>query len=159
MKPHPKTLVLIALASGMIASAYLIGPAPAATTAPSGTAVARLAPQLRRQLHPRSSPAIVKTLRAPVPLLVGEHDAYFDESAVADKATAPTTTQAISECQPAPAQAASSDAAAKASIEMDGYRNVKALVCAPDGSWHGRAMRGTVEIAVSVDPNGNVSQD
>jgi hypothetical protein len=29
----------------------------------------------------------------------------------------------------------------------------------PDGMWHGRAMRGRVEIAVSVDANGSVSQD
>jgi hypothetical protein len=158
MKPNPKALVLVAVASGMIASAYLIGPAPAATTAPAGAAVARLAPPAPTAA-PSKLASNVKALRAPVPLLVGKHDAYFDESTVADLATAPTTTQAISESQPAPAQAASSDAAAKASIEMDGYRNVKALVRAPDGSWHGRAMRGTVEIAVSVGPDGNVSQD
>ncbi len=153
MKPRPKTLLLVALASGMMASAYLIGPAPAATTAPGGTSVARLAPPTA----PSRLASTVKALRAPVPLLVGKHDTYFDESTVADTAAAPATTQAIGDAQPAPA--ASSDTAAKASIEMDGYRNVKALVRAPDGSWHGRAMRGSIEIAVSVDPNGSVSQD
>ena len=42
-------------------------------------------------------------------------------------------------------------------IEADGYRNVKSLAKAPDGSWRGLAMRGTVEVAVSVDDNGRVS--
>ena len=101
----------------------------------------------------------MKALRAPVPLQVGGHDTYFDESAIADKAAAPTTTQAISDAQTASTPAASSDGAAKASIEMDGYRNVKSLARSADGRWHGRAMRGTVEIAVSVGPDGNVSQD
>ena len=157
MKPHPKTLVLVALASGMVASAYLIGPAPAATTAPAGATVARLAPTVAAPAVPTRLASTVKTLKAPVPLQVGKHDIYFDESAVTDTATAPPTTQAIGDVQPAPA--AASDTAAKARIEMDGYRNVKALVRAPDGKWHGRAMRGSVEIAVSVGPDGNVSQD
>ena len=42
-------------------------------------------------------------------------------------------------------------------IEQDGYRNVRALVKGVDGVWHGRAMRGSTEIAVSVDGSGSVS--
>ncbi len=152
MKPYPKTLVLIALASGMLASAYLIAPAPAATTGPVAAG-----PMTR--LVPSPVPTLVasniKALQAPVPLLVGKHDQYFDTSTVTD--TAPTT--AFKPLDGQQVSTAPSDAMAKNSIEMDGYRNVRGLVRAPDGSWHGRAMRGRTEIAVSVDPNGSVSQD
>ena len=152
MKPHPKTLVLVALASGMLASAYLIAPAPAATTGPAAARpVTRLAPAP----VPSAVASNIKTLQAPVPLLVGKHDQYFDTSTVMETAgTAALKTTGVQ-----PDSAAASDAMAKNSIEMDGYRNVRGLVRAPDGSWHGRAMRGRTEIAVSVDPNGSVSQD
>jgi hypothetical protein len=148
MKPTPKTLVLIALASGMVVSAYLIRPAPAATTAPA-------APLAMAAVTPSRPGVSIKTLQAPVPLLLGKHDQYFDVSSVPD--TAATTVLGSSDSQQVTATA--EDAAAKASIQMDGYRNVRALVRAPDGSWHGRAMRGGTEIAVSVDSTGNVSQD
>jgi hypothetical protein len=42
-------------------------------------------------------------------------------------------------------------------IETDGYKKVDALVQGPDGVWRGRALRGETEVAVSVDPAGNVS--
>ena len=152
MKPHPKTLVLVALASGMLASAYLIAPAPAATTGPAADRpVTRLAPAP----VPSRLASNVKALQAPVPLLVGKHDKYFDESTVPEAAAA----SGVKTTNGQQASAAPSDSMAKSSIEMDGYRNVRALVRAPDGSWHGRAMRGGTEIAVSVDPNGSVSQD
>ena len=152
MKPHPQTLVLVALASGMLASAYLIAPAPAATTVPAtAQPVTRLAPAP----VPTKLASNVKTLKAPVPLLVGKHDQYFDVSTVPE--TAPTPAVKPTDVQQV--SAAASDSIAKSSIELDGYRNVRGLARAPDGSWHGRAMRGATEIAVSVDPNGNVSQD
>jgi hypothetical protein len=152
MKPYPKTLVLVALASGMLASAYLIAPAPAATTVPAtAQPVTRLAPAP----IPSRLASNVKTLKAPVPLLVGKHDQYFDTSTVPETAATP----AVKTTDVQQVSAAPTDSMAKSSIEMDGYRNVRALVRAPDGSWHGRAMRGGTEIAVSVDPNGNVSQD
>ena len=155
MKPSPKTLILVALASGMVVSAYLIGPAPAATTAPT-------APLAVAAVTPSQPGSRIKTLQAPVPLLVGKHDQYFDVSSVPDTAipgatAAGTPGAAVGDNQQA--STAADDAAAKASIQMDGYRNVRGLVRAPDGSWHGRAMRGGTEIAVSVDSTGNVSQD
>ena len=151
MKPHPKTLVLVALASGMLASAYLIAPAPAATTVPAAMPMARQAPAA----VPSKLASNVKTLQAPVPLLVGKHDQYFDASAGPEAAA----TNGIKTTDVQQASTAPNDSSAKTSIEMDGYRKVRALVRTPDGSWHGRAMRGGTEIAVSVDPNGNVSQD
>ena len=153
MKPPAKTLALVALASGMLASAYFIDPAPAATAV---LAAPRQVPSLPMAASPSKPASTIKTLKAPVPLLVGRHDQYFDVNSVPDTAAPVQTASATAGESPTPA---SSDAAAKASIEMDGYRNVRALVRAPDGKWRGRAMRGGTEIAVSVDPTGNVSQD
>ena len=52
---------------------------------------------------------------------------------------------------------AGSEAAAKAAIEADGYRQVKGLARGSDGQWRGRALRGSAEVAVTVDVRGNVS--
>ncbi len=54
---------------------------------------------------------------------------------------------------------AGGDSEAKAAIELDGYKNVRALVKGPDGLWRGRAMRGRTEITVRVDATGNVSAE
>jgi hypothetical protein len=169
MKPRPKIFALVALAFGMLASAYLIGPAPAAATAPiavlasASPATARPASAIAMAAVTPSKPAsTIKTLRAPVPLQIGKHDQYFDVSSVPDTvvpgSTAPGTAPAAAG-DGQQASAIADDATAKASIQTDGYRNVRGLVRASDGSWHGRAMRGSTEIAVSVDPTGNVSQD
>jgi hypothetical protein len=58
-----------------------------------------------------------------------------------------------------PDKKAPSNAAAKAIVEADGYKNVRSLVQAPDGTWRGRAMRGAVEITIIVDANGSVLAD
>lgn len=52
---------------------------------------------------------------------------------------------------------AGSEAAARSAIERDGYRQVKGLSRAADGAWHGKALRGNSEVAVTVDTRGNVS--
>ena len=52
-----------------------------------------------------------------------------------------------------------SEASAKTLIEADGYRRVTGLAMGADGSWHGKALRGNTEVAVSVDARGNVSAE
>ena len=49
-------------------------------------------------------------------------------------------------------------AIAQKRIEADGYKNVQGLALGSDGLWHGRAMRGSTEIQVTVDRQGNVIQ-
>ena len=160
MKPNFKTLALVALASGMLASAYLMGPAPAATNPTASATTSAAAPARPAPLLASATPAKpenripesrLKVLGAPVPLAVTKHDQYFDTSSVADTKAPPPgpTIEALT----------ADDGAAKTAIEQDGYRNVRGLVRASDGRWHGRALRGSTEIAVSVDPNGNVAQD
>jgi len=152
--PHPKTIALVAVAAGMLTGAYLLAPvpAPAAQAAPAALPVARQAPVAASS----RLTSYVKTFQAPVPLVVGKHDQYFDASPAPEAASNQTQPKTAPDVQQAEAP---SDTAAKTSIELDGYRNVRGLVKLPDGMWHGRAMRGRVEIAVSVDANGSVAQD
>ena len=49
-------------------------------------------------------------------------------------------------------------AIAQKRIEADGYKNVQGLALGSDGLWHGRAMRGSTEVEVTVDRQGNVIQ-
>jgi hypothetical protein len=47
--------------------------------------------------------------------------------------------------------------AAKAAIEADGYKGVRALVRGSDGVWKASALRGQTEVLLSVSPTGGVS--
>lgn len=44
-------------------------------------------------------------------------------------------------------------------IEAEGFTRVSGLKREADGSWAGRAMRGTSNVAVRVDQRGNVSAE
>ncbi len=48
---------------------------------------------------------------------------------------------------------------ARAAIEADGYKKVRAMNKAADGTWRARALRGATEVALRVDSTGNVSAD
>lgn len=50
-----------------------------------------------------------------------------------------------------------SEAAAKAAIEADGYKNVRALARGSDGVWKATALRGQAEVQLSVGLTGTVS--
>ena len=58
----------------------------------------------------------------------------------------------------APGQSVAQAAIAQKRIEADGYKNVQGLALGPDGLWHGRALRGSTEVQVTVDRQGNVKQ-
>jgi hypothetical protein len=51
----------------------------------------------------------------------------------------------------------SSERTARAAIERDGYSGVSSLRRRTDGLWSGRAVRGSVEIEVTVDSAGKVT--
>jgi hypothetical protein len=161
-----RTLVLLVVAGGMLGSGYLIGPAPGATTA---GAVVRAASASLAKLTPAPQPTSkVKMVRPPVPLQVGGHDQYFvsapAEAVATETQTAAATMGTTGATGDKPVDKpfddqGGSNFAAKAAIEQDGYRNVRALVKTADGTWRGRAMRGSTEISVTVDANGSVSAD
>jgi hypothetical protein len=52
--------------------------------------------------------------------------------------------------------ATASEAAAKSQLEARGYTGVKQLTRDSAGNWTGKAMKNNVEIAVTLDPKGNV---
>jgi hypothetical protein len=85
--------------------------------------------------------------RAPVPLLMRTRPPVV----VLDSDTAPVSA-------PRPA-GNSTRSAAKASIEADGYKGVRMLSKGLSGGWHATALRGTTEISITVDAQGNVSAD
>lgn len=87
--------------------------------------------------------------------------AMFAATGIAVAQTTPTTPPAaptIPKTPPAGATTSTSAAAAKAQIEASGYTGVKALKRQEDGSWQARATKNNVEVAVSVDGRGNVTQ-
>src|SRR5471030_2608046 len=105
MKPPPQTLVLVALASGMLASAYMIAPAPGATASASPHLL------VARIVAPTPPPVSnIKTFQAPVPLLISAHSDFF--TALPDDAT-PAKSPEIATAP----RARADDATAKAAIE------------------------------------------
>jgi len=53
--------------------------------------------------------------------------------------------------------ASGAEAAARYKFEQAGFHDVKGLSRSPDGIWSGRAVKGGVEMAVSMDAAGNVA--
>jgi len=115
------------------ADAAIVAPIPAQQVAAEAT----LPPQAR-------TAAPILAARPPVPLLLSPHPPRQ------------TTDSPPAEATPEKATAEAA-ARAKALIEADGYKRVRAVARAPDGRWRGLALRGAEEVAVSVDDNGNVS--
>jgi hypothetical protein len=57
-----------------------------------------------------------------------------------------------------PSNATAAEAAAKAKLEAKGYTGVKSLSRDPAGNWAAKAMRNNVEVAVILEPNGNIRE-
>jgi hypothetical protein len=54
--------------------------------------------------------------------------------------------------------ATAAEAAAKAELEAKGYTGVKSLSRDMAGNWAAKAMRDNIEVAVILEPNGNVRE-
>lgn len=160
MAPPFRTLIFLGLAVGMLGAGYVFAPQPGATPQP----VAPVAKTGSPAAVPK--PAMAVASRPPVPMVTRPPTSYFVQKLPESATTADATQIPPTSTNKGMAQAnagsssqsnARSDAQAKASVERDGYKNVRGLVRAADGRWHGRAMRGSTEIAISVDANGSVS--
>jgi hypothetical protein len=57
-----------------------------------------------------------------------------------------------------PSNATAAEAAAKAQLEAKGYTGVKSLSRDPAGNWAAKAMRNNVEVAVILEPSGNIRE-
>ncbi|MBX3501402.1 MAG: hypothetical protein KF889_18335 [Alphaproteobacteria bacterium] len=60
---------------------------------------------------------------------------------------------------PGDAVRVTSESQARRVIEAEGFTRVRALRREADGTWSGRAVRGTSHVAVRVDQRGNVSAE
>jgi hypothetical protein len=146
------------LFSAILATGYVIVAAAKATAIPM--TVNDRQPTVSEAVKPTPAPTLAQRTRIspgtssvgpPVPLRTSRHGTYWVEDRQGP--TAPTTEGAATEPTD---KRVTSGATAKAKIEADGYKNVRSLVQAPDGGWRGLAMRGAVEIAISVDAEGRV---
>jgi hypothetical protein len=57
-----------------------------------------------------------------------------------------------------PSNATAAEAAAKAQLEAKGYTGVKSLSRDPAGNWAAKAMRNNAEVAVILEPSGNIRE-
>ncbi len=164
-------IAALAALSGALAGGYMILASAKATTVP----VAVSSPPAKQSLAEPASRAVpvpilalapppvqtraptITAARPPVPLQISRRTTYWVEEAQPSAAKADGAVRDQTDQTAQTDKKAASDAAAKAMIEADGYKGVKSLVRTPDGLWRGLAMRGTVEVAVSVDANGSVS--
>lgn len=144
-------LPLLAVMAG-VASAEMLRPpaAPAATppvtTSAPATAKAELAPPTRPEAAPARIAQTMLARQAPVPMvLLNRPPALVAVSAGADVVTAEPTVRQLSEAN------------ARAAIEADGYKRPRLVNKGANGTWHARALRGTTEVSLRVDPQGNVT--
>jgi hypothetical protein len=99
-------------------------------------------------LPARSAPSW-DAARPPVPVLFAHRRAFVPANEAA-------STLAPSDADTAPPGNMTA-AAAKAAIEADGYKGVRALARGSDGVWKASALRGQTEVQLSVGPTGSVS--
>jgi hypothetical protein len=57
-----------------------------------------------------------------------------------------------------PMNPSAAEAAAKAELEAKGYSGVRSLTRDQAGNWAAKAMRNNIEVAVILEPNGNVRE-
>jgi hypothetical protein len=158
MSRHLFSVAELAALVGILAAGYLIVTSSKATAISVALSDGPDKPPTAREVAPPAPPqavatAISSSARPPVPLQVSRRSTYRVEDT---QLPAAATDGAITEQK---SRKEASEATAKAVIEADGYKNVRFLVKAPDGTWRGLAMRGAVEIAISIDASGSVSAE
>lgn len=173
-----RTFLVLGLAVGALGAGYVFAPQPGAATLPTASMPPKTTP-VANAATPAAKPSSTLIVnRAPVPLATPTHRTYHvpkegeaslqsvsatsGQSTRTDASTGATAGGGSTDggLPPPPGDAASTDGRqAKAAIELDGYKNVRALEKGPDGIWRGRAMRGRTEIAIRVDAGGNVSAE
>lgn len=140
-------LPLLAITAG-VASAQMLqspAPSPAMASAPA-SAQAELPPSPRPEAAPTRIAQTMVARQAPVPMLLTNRPPALAPGATgADPATTDSAIRHFSETD------------AKAAIEADGYKKPRIVNKGADGSWRARALRGTVEVSLRVDAQGNVS--
>ena len=152
MKFRLLALGLLAMTAS-VASAHVFMPLPE-RTGDSARSTEQSQPPLMTlptkvsALPARSGPSFGAT-RPPVPVVLSPRRLI-----VPANETASTPSPSAADTVPAGNM---KEAAAKAAIEADGYKGVRALVRGSDGAWKASALRGQTEVLLSVDRTGSVS--
>jgi hypothetical protein len=150
-------------ATASVASAHVLMPVPAQNGAASRsngpslhfpaaappTAVPSIAVPSKASTPTARSALDLGTTRSPVPLLLGQRRPFVP-------AAGPSWDSSSQDSEAATA-GKMTETAAKAAIEADGYKAVRALSRGTDGVWKARALRGETEVQLSVSSAGDVS--
>ena len=150
MKKHSFLVLAVMMTVAGVASAFALGPPdPAARELPMPVVAKQPAVlPVGAAPEPAIKKASFEVRHAPVPLLMKRRPTIeqpiFDADAVGPEV-------------PAKASDGSGERAAKAAIEADGYKGVKALRQGANGLWYAKAMRGTTEVPLTVDAAGRVA--
>lgn len=146
---------LLAVMAGVASAQMLQPPAapPAAAPLVTASAPARAKAELPPPPRPEAAPArIAQTMvarQAPVPMvLLNRPPPLAPVAANAEAVTAVTAEPTVRQF---------SETAARAAIEADGYKRPRIVNKGADGTWHARALRGTTEVSLRVDAQGNVT--
>jgi hypothetical protein len=141
-----KLLALGLLATtASVASAHVFVP-PRAT---EQSRPIRIALPTRVSPPPAQSAPSLDSTRPPVPVLISHRRPFVP----ANEAVSTLSPSADVTALPGSMSAT----AAKAAIEADGYKGVRALARGSDGVWRASALRGQIEVLLSVSPTGSVS--
>jgi hypothetical protein len=144
MKIKFLALGLLATTAG-VASAHVFVPQPAAEQSRP--------PLVALPIHVSPSPVrsllLVDATRPPVPVFFSHRRPFVP----ANEAVSTLSPSAAVTAPPASMSAT----AAKAAIEADGYKSVRALARGSDGVWRATALRGQNEVLLTVGPTGSVS--
>lgn len=160
-----RTLLILALVSTVagVASAELLRSpaAPRAAAEPTASlplkatanTTANVPPTTRQEPTPARVTSTLVARQAPIPMLPGKRSpaavAAADPGSARDPAPAKNAARGLTE-------QGLSEAGARTAIEADGYKAVRVVSKTADGTWRARALRGTTEVALQVDAQGNV---
>ena len=157
MKTSLLILAVVAITTG-VASAHVFGPSrPLPRIDTKAQPETEAQPEFRAQpaispspitISPGGRAAALETRRQPVPIHLATRRSTAPQSVYPDAALPKDTVLGKM-----------TESAAKAAIEGDGYKGVRILQRAADGGWRARALRGTIEVSLSVDLRGSVSAD
>lgn len=142
---------LLAIMAG-VASAQMLQPpaAPAValpvTTSAPARAPAVLPPSPRPEVAPARIAQTVVARQAPVPMVLTKRPPALASAVTgAEAVTGESATRQFGESE------------ARAAIEADGYKRPRMVNKGANGTWHARAFRGTTEVSLRVDAQGNVT--
>lgn len=144
MKIRLLALGLLATTASVASAHVFVPPRAAEQSRPI-----RMALPTRVSPPPAQSAPSLDSTRPPVPVLISHRRPFVP----ANEAVSTLSPSADVTAPPGSMSAT----AAKAAIEADGYKGVRALARGSDGVWRASALRGQIEVLLSVSPTGSVS--